>query len=138
MTKWKFPNNVPLVRFEIFTIGTIALFILVLGLIGDSEVLSTILGVVLFVVLYGMVSILLKLIHKVEEHYHITPTHFHILRKSRFKHKKEKIHWKDIIDHRIDDWALAGTLLTRKGSRHTVLFKNKTHIKKVRKKLKKR
>jgi hypothetical protein len=136
-TKWTFPSeNQIMMKIETFTLAGISLLIFIFTFFQLNSMFSSLIFVVIFVGLYLIIAYFTKLIRQVEEHYHLTPTHLEVTRKSRFKTKKEKVHLKKIHHWKLDSFFLGGYALSDKG-KHLLFFNNKKELNKFEKHIKK-
>ncbi len=127
--EWVFPQKkIQFLRIEIITIGIIALGVLLLTYLQFNTVSFSLLFTIVFVGIYIVLSYVTQLIRLVEEKYHLTPTHFEVTRKTRFKTKTEKVPLKDIQRHKLDHVFLGGYLVTKK-KKHLVYFNTKKELK---------
>src|SRR3989338_2449349 len=125
---WKFPLR-RLLRFEALFIGVFTLLIFLFSYIQfEKQIVPPILFSITFLLIYALVSTTAKAVRQTEVYYHLTPTHFELTHKNRWKTKKEKVHWKDVSRHKLDHTLLGGYLLTKKGKKHLLFFNSKSEI----------
>ena len=129
-------RDVLFMRIEVFVISIIATLIIFLSLINTGSFLVALLTTLFFLVIYVVVAYFSKLILLLEQKYNLTPTHLEIIKKSRFKTKKEKVHLKKIHTQRLDHFFLGGYALSDKG-KHLLYFNNKKELEKYVKHMKK-
>lgn len=135
--QWKFPaQKVQFLRIELATVGLLGLLILILTYLQFADLLFAFMFTVIFLGIYAVLSYLSQLIRLVEHHYQVTATHFEVLRKTRFKTKKEKVPLKEIRHHKLDHLFLGGYLVS-KHKRHLLYFNTKKELKEFERFLKK-
>jgi hypothetical protein len=135
--KWRFPHGkVFAIRFEQVFIAILALIILVFSLYQFASWVWAIGATIAFIVVYTLISYGINSYQQVEEHYHLTPSHFSVTRKSRGKTKKEKVHWKEVHMHKLDHFLLGGYMLSKKG-KHLLFFNTKKELDEFKKHVKK-
>ncbi len=128
---WKFPK-------ESFILNSLERYVLValclvVFLFSWHETYSLFYAFIFTFIFLGMhlvFSYIIQIIRNVEEKYHLTKTHLHIVRKTRYSHKEEKIALKDIKHHKLDKRFLGGYLLTTK-RKHLLFFNTKDEVEKV-------
>jgi len=136
---WNFPlKNFMFMRIEALTVALVALitFLMIFAQTGQSWV-GAILLTAAFVGFYYLVSYLIQKVRKVEEKYHLTPTHLHVTRKSKNKLSKVKVALKDIYLHKLDKFFMGGYIVTKKGKKHLLFFNTKKEVEKFESFLKK-
>ncbi|MBS3168955.1 hypothetical protein J4210_00595 [Candidatus Woesearchaeota archaeon] len=135
--QWKFPaKKVQFLRIELVTVGLLGLLILILTYLQFTDLLFAFMFTVIFLGIYAILSYLSQLIRLVEHQYQVTATHFEVLRKTRFKTKKEKVALKEIKHHKLDPLFLGGYLVS-KHKRHSLYFNTKRELKEFERFLKK-
>lgn len=135
--EWSFPNKkVQFLRIELVTVVLIGLLVLGLTYLQFSSLLFAFMFTVIFLGIYVVLSYISQLVRLVEDHYHVTASHFEVTRKTRFKTRREKVPLKDIKRHKLDHVFLGGYLLSNK-RKHLVYFNTKKELKEFEKFLKK-
>ncbi len=137
--KWKFPTKrIFYFKGESFLVAVLSFLVFLLGFSSFEEPwIYGLTMVVIFVSLYLIIGQIVHYIRQVEESYHVTKTHFHASRKTRWSHKREKVAFKDIKHHKFDKFFLAGYMVSKSGRRHSLFFNNLKDLEKFEKKLKK-
>lgn len=126
---WKFPRNeFAFLKLEVVFVGILSLFIFFLSFVDERNWFYSVLSTGLFIGIYLLISIIIKRIRKVEEHYQLSNTHLHITRKTKKKMNKVKVPWKEVKRHKLDRFFLGGYVLTKKGKRHPLFFNNKREV----------
>ena len=136
---WIFPmKDFIFMKIETLTVAIIALmlFLLIFAQSGQNWWGSVLLTAA-FVGFYYLMSYIIQKVRRVEEKYHLTPTHLHVVRKSRSKLSQIKIALKDISRHKLDKFFMGGYLITKKGKKHLLFFNTKTEVEKFEAFLKK-
>src|SRR3989344_3878842 len=109
--EWSFPSKkVQFLRIELITVGIIGLLVLILTYLQFSNLLFAFMFTVIFLGIYVVLSYLSQLIRLVEDHYHVTTSHFEVTRKTRFRTRREKVPLKEIRNHKLDHVFLGGYL----------------------------
>ncbi len=126
---WKFPKRWFL-RIEYYCTAVIALVVFLIALTQWNNFLWALGATTLFVVLYFVISLLTRLIRRVEEKYLLHPKHLEINRKTRFSQKNEKVVLKEIKRHKLDHHLLGGYILTKKGKKHLLFFNTPKELEK--------
>ncbi|MBS3165786.1 hypothetical protein J4444_01565 [Candidatus Woesearchaeota archaeon] len=128
---WKFPsNNVLFLRIEAVFLAFMTVFVLMFSYIEFGYVfVPALIATILFVALYVIVSHGANIVRKVEEYYHLYPTHLEVVRKTRTKVKTEKVPLKDIRHHKLDKTFLGGYVVSKKG-KHLLFFNNLKELEK--------
>jgi hypothetical protein len=136
---WNFPAKDFLVmRIETLTVVIVALLVFMVILSQPYHGwISAILFTAAFIGFYYALSYLIQKVRKVEEEYHLTPTHLHVTRKSKSKISKTKILLKDIYLHKLNKFFMGGYLLTKRGKKHLLFFNTKKEVEKFESFLKK-
>ena len=135
--EWKFPQKpVQFLRIEVATIALIALLVLALTSLQFNSPVFAVIFTLIFLGIYIVLSYLTQLIRLVEERYQLTPTHFEVKRKTRFKTKIEKILLKDVHRHKVDRVFLGGYLVSKK-KKHLLYFNTKKELQQFEQFLKK-
>ena len=129
---WNFPaKDFLFMRIETLTVVVIALLVFMVIFSQSSHSwISAALFTVAFVGFYYLLSYLIQTVRKVEEKYHLTPTHLQVTRKSKNKISKTKILIKDIYLHKLNKFFMGGYLLTKKGKKHLLFFNTKKEVEK--------
>ena len=126
--EWKFPQKpVQFLRIEVVTIALIALLVLALTFLQFSNPVFAFIFTLIFLGIYVVLSYVTQLIRLVEEHYHLTSTHFEVRRKTRFRTKTERVPLKDVHRHKLDQVFLGGYLLSKK-KKHLLYFNTKKEL----------
>ncbi len=131
--EWIFPaKKVQFLRIELAAVGIISLLIFVLTYLQFADFMFAFIFLLIFAGIYVVLSYLTQLIRLVEEKYSISPTHFTVTRKTRFKTKKENVPLKDIKRHKLDHFFLGGYLVSQssgKKKKHLLYFNTKKELK---------
>lgn len=126
---WRFPaKKVQFLRMEVATIGTISLVVFVMTYLQFANIALALLFTVIFIGIYAMLSYLTQLVRLVEENYSLTPSHFEVTRKTRFRTRKEKVPLQDIKRYKLDRFFLGGYMLS-KNKKHLLYFNTKKELK---------
>ena len=140
MTKkltWKFPNKeIRFMKIETFTVAILAVFVFFFSLLQFTSYFFAATSTIAFVGIYFLLSYVIQLIRVAEDKYSLTSTHFEIIRKTRFKTKKEKIPLKEIRYHKLDRFFLGGRFFSNKG-KHPLFFNTRKELEKFETFLKK-
>lgn len=127
--EWIFPEKkIHFLRIERLTVGIITVIILALTYLQFGSFSFAVIFTLIFLGVYIILSYLMQLVRMVQEHYHFTPTHFEITRKSRFRVRKEKVPLKEIKHHKLDRIFLGGYLLSKK-KKHLLYFNTRQELK---------
>ena len=120
---WNFPGDgTTYLRIEIVSIAIIAAVVFFISFfhIGQSYFVPTIVTVA-FIILYTIISYLIRRLRQVEENYKISATHFQVTRKTKKGVKKEKVSLKKIQSHNLDRFFLGGYMISEEG-KHLLFF----------------
>jgi hypothetical protein len=129
---WIFPmKEFMLMKIETLTIAVVALllFFTIFAQTNQSW-LGSVLFTAAFIGFYYLMSYIIQKVRKVEEKYHLTPTHLQVTRKSKNKSSKVKISLKDVARHKISKFLMGGYLITKKGKKHLLFFNTKKEVEK--------
>ena len=112
---WKFPaEQFRLLKIESFFMVILAALVFLTAFFQfGQDWLLAILFTSIFVLIYALISYVIKNWHAAEKHYHLTKTHLHIIKKNRNKENKEKIALKNIVRHKLDRFFLGGYLVVK-------------------------
>jgi hypothetical protein len=125
---WKFPNKeFLLLKIETVFIAILSLFIFIIAW-SNYGLLWAIIAILIFLILYLIISYLVQRYRKIEEHYSLTATHLHIKRKTKNKIKKVKIAWNNIKHHRLDKFFHGGYVLTHDKKKHPLFFNSRKEV----------
>ncbi len=125
---WKFPQNTFFMRLEIATLAMFAVLIFAFSL--HLGTWTAALFTALFLAIYVFSAYIIRIVRKVEEKYHLTPTHLEVVRKTRTTTKREKVHFKDLKRHKLDKFFLGGHLQTKEGKRVQLFFNTRKEVEK--------
>jgi len=140
---WKFPQKDFLVmRIETVFVSILAVLVFIVSFYQfGSSFLIALLFTLIFLCLYVLFSYVVQRIRTVEEKYNLTEKHLEVVRKKRSKTKKEKVHLKDVVHHKLDRLFLGGYLLAKSGNehlhKHLLFFNTKEELEKFESFLKK-
>ncbi len=133
---WTFPQEkIFFLRLEALTIAVLAVIIFAFSL-RSWGFLAAALFTVVFLGLYVSISYLVQIIRLAQEEYVANRTHLKVIRKTRFKTKKEEVPLKEVFFHKLDRFFLGGYLISRKG-KHLLFFSTKKELDNFDKHLKK-
>ncbi|MBI2151361.1 hypothetical protein HYU21_01390 [Candidatus Woesearchaeota archaeon] len=93
-----------------------------------SSLWATLFVVALFVVLYYIISMVIKHIRQAEEHYLAQDTHLEITKTTKKKLVQVKVPWKRLNHHKLDKTFLGGYLFTKDKKRHPLFFNTKNEM----------
>lgn len=131
--EWTFPKKeIFFLRIEMISVLALAILVFLFSYLQVKSIFYSLIFTLVFIGLYVVSSYLVQVIRVVEEKYKISPTHFEVIRKTRFKTKKEKVHLKKINFHKLDKLLLGGYMLSEKG-KHLLFFNNLDELKKFEK-----
>ena len=134
---WTFPDKrFVFLRIEGLSIALIGILIFLFSWINMGSFIQALIFTAVFLGLYLVLSYLTQLIRIVEEKYHLSPTHFEVTRRTRFKIKTEKVPLKKIKHHKLDVFFRGGYLLSNQG-KHLLFFNSKKEVDKFKKHIKK-
>ena len=124
---WKFPHN-KLFFMRIETIFVLILAALILLFSWRLGWMMAILLTLLFVGLYALISYIIQRFRQAEEHYHFTPQHVHIVKKTSKTQHEEKIPLNQLHHHKVDKLLLGGYLMTKKKKKHLLFFNTRKEL----------
>ena len=126
---WTFPQKeFVILKLELLFITLFSLLIFVSSWVESRNWIYALLFTILFLALYILVAAVIQKIRKESEHYQLSSTHLQIIRKTKKRTRKEKVHWKDIHHHKLDRFFLGGYVMTRTGKRHSLFFNHKKEV----------
>ena len=135
---WKFPKeHFVIISLERYILLMLCLIVFLFSWQQTYSLFYAFIFTFLFLGTHLILSYFIQIIRNEEEKYHLTKTHIHIVRKSRYSHKEEKIPLKDIHHHKLDKRFLGGYLLTKK-RKHLLFFNAKDEVERVAKILSKK
>lgn len=141
---WEFPKkDFVLLRLESLFIAILLVFIFVFSYYSLGEQwFYAVLFTLVFLGIYFLASYVIQSIRLLKEKYELTPKHLEIIRQSRNKVSRQKIHLHEIKHHKLDKVFLGGYLVTHKGKKHNLFFNTKEEAEKfeafIKRHLKKR
>ncbi len=121
--QWKFPaKEIQFLRVEVLfeAFLTVLIFLVTFFQLGDGAL--AMLYAVLFLFIYGVLSVIVQKISRAEAHYAIRGKHLHVVKKMGRKTVTEKIPLRDVLHHKVDKVFLGGYVLTKKGRKHSLFF----------------
>ncbi len=121
--QWKFPaREIQFLRIEVLFVAflTVLIFLVTLFQLGDGRLAA--LYAALFLIIYGVLSVIVQKIGRAEAHYAVRGKHLHIVKKTLRKTVKEKIPLREVVQHKVDKVFLGGSVLTKKGRKHALFF----------------
>ena len=130
---WQFPlKQFFFLRIELVFLAVIGVLLFLISFFGSgNNFLAALLYTLVFLGLYLIVSYLVQKLRHVEEHYHLSSSHLHIVKKSNNKVIKEvQLPLKTVKKHKLDKCFLGGYLVTHKGKRHVLFFNTKQELEK--------
>ena len=130
---WQFPlKQFFFLRIELVFLGLIGLLLFLVSFFGSgNRFFVALLYTVVFFALYLIVSYLVQRLRHIEEHYHLSASHLHIVKKNKNKVIKEvQLPLREVKKHKLDKHFLGGYLVTHKGKRHVLFFNTKQELNK--------
>ncbi len=133
---WQFPlKQFFFLRIELVFLAVIGVLLFLISFFGSgNNFLAALLYTLVFFALYLIVSYIVQRLRFVEEHYHLSSSHLHIVKKRNNKVIKEvQVPLRTVKKHKLDRHFLGGYLVTHKGKRHVLFFNTKKELEKFEK-----
>ena len=129
---WQFPlKQFFFLRIELVFLAVIGILLFLISFFGSGNVFTALLSTLIFFGLYLIVSYLVQKFRHIEEHYHLSASHLHIVKKNKTKVIKEvQLPLREIKKHKLDKRFLGGYLVTHKGKKHVLFFNTKQEVSK--------